>query len=245
MLNHDPFYHETVRSTIVGFGKMFSDIKIVRKNEGSTVTQEIAVPIAYAPKEKWIQRLDQDPDLENHTYTTLPRLSFEMTGISYDPLRKTGRVNQIVKNNTGGRTKVWAPVPYNLDIQLNALTKTTEDGLQIVEQILPYFTPEFTMSIRSTRDPIETITDVPIILNSVSFVDDYDGTFDIRRFVTWTLNFTLKVNLFAGVDQNSSVIQKTIVDVGDPDVQHIAEGDLNTFEIIKDEWDETRFKPNS
>lgn len=245
MLNHDPFYHETIRSAIVGFGKMFSDIKIVRKSEGATTTQEIAVPIAYGPKEKWVIRLDQDPDLDQHTYTTLPRLSFEMAGISYDPLRKTGRINSIVKNNTQGRTKVWAPVPYNLDITLSALTKTTEDGLQIVEQILPYFTPEFTMSIRSTQAPIETITDVPIILNSVSFIDDYDGTFDIRRFVTWTLNFTLKVNLFAGVDQNASVITKTIVDLGDPDVQHIAEGDLNTFEIIKDEWDEERFKPNS
>jgi len=245
MFNHDPFYHETIRSAIVGFGKMFSNIKIVRKNEGSTVEQELYVPIAYGPKEKWTVRLDQDSSLENHTYTTLPRLSFEMTGISYDPLRKTGRVNEIVKNSSGGRQKIWAPVPYNMDVQLNCLTKTTEDGLQIVEQIFPYFTPEFTMSVRSTQSPIETITDVPVILNSVSFIDDYDGTFEIRRFVTWTLNFTLKLNLFAGVDTNQKVIAKTIVDLGDPDVQHISEGDLNTFEIIKDEWDEERFKPNS
>lgn len=243
MLGNDPFYHETIRNAIVGFGKMFSDVKIVRKNDDESVEQTLLVPIAYAPKEKWIQRIEQDPDLDQHTYTTLPRLSYEMTGLTYDPLRKTGRVNQIVKNTSGGRDKVWAPVPYNLDISLYVLTKTTEDGLQIAEQILPFFTPEFTMSIRSIREPVEVITDVPIILNSTSFVDDYDGSFEIRRFVTWTFNFTLKLQLFAGVSPNQQVITKTIVDLGDPDVQHISEGDLNTNTVIRDEWDEQRFNP--
>jgi len=246
MLSHSPFYHETIRNVIVGFGRCFRNIKIQRiKDSTGQVEQEIAVPIAYAPKEKWIQRVEQDPDLDDGiTYTTLPRLSFEMTGMSYDPLRRLNRLASIQKSTSTGRDKVWAPVPYNIDIALYALTKTTEDGLQIIEQIVPYFTPEFTMSVQGMRSPLDIITDVPVILNSVSFVDDYDGTFEIRRFVTWTLNFTLKVNLFAGADDSGSVITKTLVDLGNPDERHESEGDLNNFSITDKGWTAT-FKADS
>ena len=151
MLGKPPFYHQTIRNCIIGFGKMFSDVEFERFDNSGTAQQKILVPIAYGPKEKWVQRLEQDPTLEDQQYTTLPRLSFEMAAISYDPLRKTNRMGTLKINRTsagggsGKRDKLFAPVPFNLDMQLNCLTKTTEDGLQIVEQILPFFTPEFTM----------------------------------------------------------------------------------------------------
>lgn len=238
MLSKSPYYHETIRNCIIGFAKIFSDLKIERKNKAGSVEQTLLIPIAYAPKEKWIQRIDQDPTLENLTYTTLPRLSFEMTGINYDPTRKVGRLNEIVKSNAGLTTAsgVYAPVPYNLDISLYALTKTTEDGLQIVEQILPYFTPEFTMSIQSLKTPLNIVTDVPIILNSVTFSDEYDGAFETRRFVTWTMNFQLKVNLFGYVDPNGKIISKAIVDIGNPDEQYQVIGNLNTGGITSETW---------
>jgi hypothetical protein len=216
MLKSQTFYHGVMRKTIVAFGSLFSNIKIERKlketsaeygNVGDTV-QTVDVPIAYAPKEKWIVRVDSDPTLENQVYTTLPRLSFEVTGINYDAARKVNRMNKLVcvKDN-GGRDQMFAPVPYNIDISLYAISKTQEDCLQIVEQILPYFTPEFTLSLNIVPE-MNVIQDIPIILNSVSIQDDYDGDFQTRRFVTYTMTFTLKVNLFGPVSQNGII--KTI-----------------------------------
>ena len=134
MLGKNPFYHQTMRNCIIGFGKMFSDVEFERLDNSGTVQQKILVPIAYGPKEKWVQRLEQDPTLENQTYTTLPRMSFEMAAISYDPLRKTNRMGTVKINRTsagggsGKRDKVFAPVPFNMDMTLNWLPKTTEDG---------------------------------------------------------------------------------------------------------------------
>jgi hypothetical protein len=236
MLGKAPYYHETIRNCIIGFAKIFSDLKIERKNKQGVVEQTLLIPIAYAPKEKWIQRIDQDPKLENNVYTTLPRLSFEMTGINYDPTRKVGRLNNITRNTVTGATSVYSPVPYNLDISLYALTKTTEDGLQIVEQILPYFTPEFTMSIQSLNTPLNVVSDVPIVLSSIVFSDEYDGAFETRRFVTWTMNFQLKINLFGYVNPNGKIISKAIVDIGNPDQQYTVIGNLNTGGITSETW---------
>ena len=240
------YYHGAIRKYVIAFGNLFNDIIIQRLDLNGNRIQSILVPVAYGPKEKWVQRLEQDPDLENQTYTTLPRMSFEMAAISYDPLRKTNRLGTVKINRssagggTGKRDKLFAPVPFNMDITLNCLTKTTEDGLQIIEQILPFFTPEFTMKINNTDPTLETETDVPIILNSTSFIDDYDGTFEIRRFVTWTLNFTLKILLFGGVDQTGNVITSTFVDLGNPDEQHRSTGDLNNLQVTDLGWNITQ-----
>jgi hypothetical protein len=173
--------------------------------------QTISVPIAYAPKEKWLVRIEQDPNLTNHTYISLPRMSFEITGMAYDPSRKTNRASTITCGVDGEVSRMFSPVPYNIDMSLYVLSKTQEDALQIVEQILPYFSPEFTMSVKAVPEH-NVIVDVPIILNSVSVQDDYDGDFQTRRFVTYTLNFTLKTMMFGPV--SSGKIIKTIeVDV--------------------------------
>lgn len=211
MLNNNIFYHKITRNVIVAFGSLFSGIKITRKNQDESVEQTVTVPIAYAPKEKWIVRLEQDPTTENQQYITLPRLSFEVTGYAYDPSRKTNRSSYITCSDGTTMSKVYAPVPYNIDISLYALTKTTEDGLQIIEQILPFFAPEFTMGIKAVPES-NIVMDVPIILNSVSFQDDYEGDFQTRRFVTYTMNFTLKAWMFGPVT-DQGIIHRVNVDL--------------------------------
>ena len=244
MLNSNVYYHGIIRKCIVGFGSLFSDIYIDRREGDSvtgTVIQRLQVPLAYAPKEKWIVRLDQDTSLENNVYTTLPRMSFEITGYNYDSQRKVNRMQQIkCGDGTGAVSTMYTPVPYNLDISLYILTKTQEDGLQIIEQILPTFTPEYTLSINVVPDMSVKI-DVPIILNSVSVQDDYDGDFQTRRFVTHSLNFQMKMNLFGPIS-NNDVIQTSNINIGqnenfsNPNRIFTAEGDVTTATVDNESW---------
>jgi hypothetical protein len=244
MLNSNVYYHGIIRKCIVGFGSLFSDIYIDRREGDSvtgTVIQRLQIPLAYAPKEKWIVRLDQDTSLENNVYTTLPRMSFEITGYNYDPQRKVNRMQQIkCGDGTGAVSTMYTPVPYNLDISLYILTKTQEDGLQIIEQILPTFTPEYTLSINVVPDMSVKI-DVPIILNSVSVQDDYDGDFQTRRFVTHSLNFQMKMNLFGPIS-NNDVIQTSNIKIGqnenfsNPNRIFTAEGDVTTATVDTESW---------
>jgi hypothetical protein len=203
------------------------------------------VPIAYAPKEKWLVRIEQDPTLENQTYVTLPRMSFEITGITYDANRKLNRMNQLAcyKSAEGSTpasyTRMYTPVPYNIDISLYVLTKTQEDAMQIVEQILPYFTPEFTLSLKSVPE-MNVVNDVPIILNSVSVQDDYDGDFQTRRFVTYTLTFSLKVNLYGPTDSGGP-IKKVIAQIdGDAPALYTAD-QSNPIASVNENWEEDNF----
>lgn len=244
MLNNQVFYHGIIRKCIVGFGTLFSDIYIDRKEGGSvdgTTVQRLQVPLAYAPKEKWLVRIDQDPNLENHTYVSLPRMSFEIIGYNYDPMRKMNRMQQIkCGDGSGSLTKMYTPVPYNIDLTLYVLTKTQEDGLQIIEQILPTFTPEYTLKITHTTEP-NTVLDVPIVLNSVSVSDEYDGDFQTRRFVTHTLNFQMKMNLF-GASGQGNVIDKVIANIGqnedfsNANAVYTVEGDTTTATVNTENW---------
>jgi hypothetical protein len=241
MLNIPPFYHGLTRKIIVAFGSLFSDLKIERHDNDGVVQQTITIPLAYAPKEKWVVRLEQDPTLERNVYVTLPRMSFEITGMSYDAQRKVGRMNKITCYKTNGTnpatlSQQYAPVPYNIDISLYVLTKTQEDGLQIVEQILPYFTPEFTLSLNAIPD-MNVVLDVPIILQSVTVQDDYDGDFQTRRFVTYTLNFTLKANFFGPVGTNGPIKTVYIDKLSNPGRKFTANGDFDTG-TISEHWDD-------
>ena len=243
MLSSNVFYHGLIRKTIVAFGSLFSDIYIDRK-QGDSVTgetiQRLQIPLAYAPKEKWIVRLDSDPNLEQHTYTTLPRMSFEITGYTYDSSRKVGRMNQVTCIKNGTASSTFSPVPYNLDISMYVLTKTQEDALQIIEQILPTFTPEYTLAINAVPD-MNIIQDIPVILNSISVQDDYDGDFQTRRFVTHTLNFTLKLNLFGSTGAHG-VIETVEANLGmnsnmtTPSNTYTATGDIATTTVTSESW---------
>lgn len=244
MLNNKVFYHGIIRKCIVGFGTLFSDIYIDRKQGDSvsgTTIQRLQVPLAYAPKEKWVVRLEQDPTLENYTYTSLPRMSFEILGYNYDPARKLNRMQQITcgAGDTSLST-VYTPVPYNIDIALYVLTKTQEDGLQILEQILPTFTPEYTLTINQIPD-MNIKIDVPIILNSVTVSDEYDGDFQTRRFVTHTLNFQLKTNLFGPIS-GQGIINQVNANIGlkedfsNANRVFVATGDENTATLTSESW---------
>ena len=241
MLNNQVFYWGTIRKTIVSFGRLFSDIYIDRKQgdsvNGETI-QRLSVPIAYGPKEKWLVRLDSDPTLENHTYTTLPRLSFEITGYTYDPQRKINKMNKVSCITPEGSTDVFSPVPYNIEITLYVLTKTQEDAFQIIEQILPTFGPEYTLAIK-TNPEMNIIQDVPVVLNSISVMDEYDGDFATRRFVTHTLNFTLKLNLYGNINSNKRIYTVNAnVGLNDPNIDSRFTASVNpeTGEIINEEW---------
>ena len=211
MFNNQIYYHGLIRKTVVAFGRLFSDIKIQRQNNDGDIEQAVSVPLSYAPKEKWIVRIDSDPGLTNHTYTTLPRMSFEITGYTYDSTRKINKMNKITCEQSEGdiRRTMYTPVPYNIDFSLYILTKTQEDAMQIIEQILPSFTPEYTVSINAVPG-MKVVQDIPIVLNSISVQDDYDGDFETRRFVTHTLTFTAKVNLYGYVSDQGVIKDVTI-----------------------------------
>ena len=149
------FYHETVRNVIVAFGTMFNNINIVRKDNNGTITQSMKVPLAYGPKQKWLTRLDADPSLGSAVAITLPRLGFEIGSLSYDSTRKLNRVQKFKKVKGANSTQLdtqFMPVPYNLSIQLYVMAKQSDDALQIVEQILPYFQPDYTLTINDMAD---------------------------------------------------------------------------------------------
>lgn len=246
MLNNNVFYHGIIRKSIIAFGRLFSDIYIDRK-QGDSVTgttiQRLQIPLAYAPKEKWLVRIEQDPTLENNTYVTLPRMSFEIISYAYDASRKVNRMQQIkCGDGSGSVSTMYTPVPYNIDMSLYILTKTQEDALQIVEQILPTFTPEYTLTINAVPD-MNVKLDVPIILNSISATDEYDGDFQTRRFVTHTLNFTMKTNLFGPIS-DKNVIQTVNANVGqnedfsNPNRVYTAEGDVINATVDNESWED-------
>ena len=204
------FYHETVRKVVVAFGTMFNDIHLVRKDNDGNISQTMKVPLAYGPRQKFLVRLREDADLTKQVAVTLPRLGFEITGLSYDPGRKLNRVQQFrkVKGTTTKQLDVqYMPVPYNVDFELYILSKQSDDALQIVEQILPYFQPDYTVTINDNTD-MGIKRDVPVILNTVGYEDDYEGEFTARRSIIYTLSFTSKFYLYGPV--TSSKVIKTV-----------------------------------
>ena len=208
------YYHEIIRKTIIGFGTLFNSIYIKHNDDKGNVAQEMKVPLAYGPTQKFLARLEQQPDLNKPVAITLPRMSFEMTNLDYDGTRKSGitQTFKAVGKEKGDMKKVFMPVPYNIGFELSILTKLNDDALQIVEQILPYFQPAFNLTI----DLVQSIgekRDIPIVLNSVAFQDDYEGDYATRRALIYTLRFSAKSYLFGPVPETSEgLIRKVIVD---------------------------------
>ena len=206
------FYHEILRKTVISFGTLFNDIHIRHKDQSGKSISNMKVALAYGPMQKFLARLEQQPDLNRATQITLPRMSFEMTNISYDATRKS-TITQTFKASDGSNLrKVFMPVPYNIGFELNILVKLNDDGLQIIEQILPFFQPSFNLTV----DLVSVIgekRDISVVLDNISFQDDYEGDFSTRRALIYTLNFTAKTFLFGPVaDSASGLIKKVQVD---------------------------------
>ena len=196
------FYHQTIRKYVAVFGTLFNDINIERKNSSDVIVERIKVPLAYGPKQKWLLAVQDTTAERKVTATRTPRMGFAMTGVSYDSARKLNTIGRNVKANTSSTTTsmvtMYNPVPYNFDFQLFILVKNAEDGTQILEQILPYFTPEFTVTVNTIPD-MNIKADVPITLNSADVADEYEGDLSARRTITWTLSFTLKGFIYPNV----------------------------------------------
>jgi hypothetical protein len=208
------YYHEIMRKTIVAFGTLFNQIYIRHDDRSGNTYSDLKVPLAYGPSQKFLARLEQQEDLNKPVQITLPRMSFEMNNIQYDSTRKVGitQTFKAVDKSTSAVKKVFMPVPYNVGFELNILTKLNDDALQIVEQILPYFQPSFNVTI-DLIDSIGEKRDVPVVLDSISFQDDYEGDFSTRRALIYTLRFTAKTYLFGPVaDSSDGLIKKVQVD---------------------------------
>lgn len=203
------FYHGTIRKYIVAFGTLFNDIYINRINSSDETIQTMKVPLSYGPKEKFLARLEGDPSLTRPFSIVLPRMAFELVNISYDPERKLNTLNRNVKQDPSNASQLlyqYQPVPYNLGITLDIMTKNSDDATRIVEQILPYFTPQWNMTLNLVPD-LDLNVDVPVILNTTSLQDTYEGDFINRRAIVWSLGFTLKAQLFGPV-RKSGIIKR-------------------------------------
>lgn len=204
------FYHETIRNVVVAFGSIFNNVQLVRKDNSGVVQQTMKVPLAYGPRQKFLVRLAEDVDLTKQVAVTLPRIGFEIKGLTYDPARKLNRVQKFKKlkdDNSAQLDTQYMPVPYNITFELYILAKQSDDALQVIEQILPYFQPDYTITMNDNTD-MGVKKDIPVILNSITYADDYQGNFTTRRAIIYTIDFTCKFYLYGPV--TSSKVIKTV-----------------------------------
>lgn len=210
------FYHEIFRKTVVAFGTIFNDIEIRHKDSLNDTTSIMKVPLAYAPVQKFLARIEQQADIESKKGITLPRMSFELASFNYDPSRKltvTKEFKAIDKSSNKQVKKVFMPVPYNVGFELNILAKLNEDALQILEQILPYFQPAYNVTVKMIEG-LDEKKDIPVVLEGISMKDDYEGNYDSRRALIYTLNFTVKTYLYGPIPSIATpgIIKKVQVD---------------------------------
>ena len=207
------FYNNSVRKLVVGFGTLFNEIDVKRYNADDTVKESLRVPLGYGPKEKFLVRLRQPASIDDDVKVrmTAPRLGFELTGFAYDPTRKRNtlskRITTGAADGVSSVRKNFAEVPYTFDFSLSVFVRHMDDGLQIIEQILPYFTPEFTVTLN--LNSLAQKIDVPIVLTSVTNTAEYDGDFDSGRLINFDLNFTAKSYVYGPI-KDSKIITQTI-----------------------------------
>jgi len=217
MFKNTTFYHSHIRKAIIAFGTIFNNINIERKNSAGAIAQTLRVPLAYSTKQKFITRINRVPDstTRGEVAMTLPRMGFEIDGIQYDPTRKTTAIQKNKAVGVGDDTNtvrtVFNSTPYNMNLSLYIFAKNQEDGLQIVEQILPYFNPDFNVTVNDLPE-LGIKRDIKITLDNVTYEDDYEGDFASRLAIIWTLNFKMTLNFYSNVN-NVGVIKKAIADV--------------------------------
>lgn len=214
MFSGTHFYNQTMKKAVAVFGTIFNNVKIVRLG-----TTEERVPIAYGPRKKFLARIQADTvaATDKSIAIKLPRMSFEITSIDFDSTTKLNKLNKRVLPVAGETAKsnvVFQSVPYTVSMQLNIFAKNQDDALQIFEQILPTFTPEYTVTIKDMEGP-GTLTDVPIVLTGTSIQDDYEGDFQTRRTIIYSLDFTMKVKFTGGVTESKIIRQVDTFVFGD------------------------------
>ena len=228
------YYHETIRKYVAVFGTLFNDINIQRTNSAGVVTEQIKVPIAYEAKDKMLLRVRRGSKSDQSLQISLPRMGFDLNAITYDPTRKLNTMGQTyaANNATNSTTllKQYNPVPYNFDFTLSAMVDNSEDGAQIFEQIVPFFTPEFTCSVNLIPS-MNIKPDITIILNDVAIEDSYEGDLVVRREIIWTLNFMLKGYIYPDV-KSGSVTKSVIVNLRLP-----AEAGVSEYIVLEDSTD--------
>ena len=206
------FYNRIIRKLVVGFGNLFDEITLVRYNPDNSEAQRFVVPIAYAAKELYVQRIEGDPNLDKKVQMTLPRMSFEMNGLTYDATRKQNTNIRQFAQTSAGVVSQYNPVPYNFDFNLYIYVRNIEDGTQIIEHILPYFTPDYTIKLNLVPE-MGIIKEVPIVLNSTTSEVTYEGPRDTDpRMIIWTLNFTVKGFIFGAVS-STGLIKTSITNI--------------------------------
>lgn len=242
MLNYDPYYFSVTRKCLVSFGALFKDIRIERADTNGVVQKVIEVPVSYGNKEKWLARIKEDPNLDKRVLITLPRIGFELVNFTYDSSRKLNKMTQITADAPdvmGAIDTMYTPVPWNLGFNVYIHTKTQDDALRIVEQILPFFCPSYTVVINMIPE-MNVKQNVPVVLTSCSVADSFEGSFDDRREIVYTLTFDMKTMLF-GPKTTSNVILHTRTQLGVEPNQFIREndidvvGDLQNYHIV-DKW---------
>ena len=214
------FYHKQIRNTVIAFGTIFNNINIKRLDSSGNPLQNIKVPLSYSPREKFIARLEQQSSLtgsDSSVAITLPRMAFDITGYTYDASRKLNKNQKRGAVTTNADTTKlntqYSPVPYDVNFELNVFTSNADDGLQIIEQILPYFQPDYTVTMIESRT-MDTKRDIPFILESVDYSDSYAGDLTTTRRIEYTLNFTAKIYLYGPIS-TSAIIKKVSVDLYD------------------------------
>jgi hypothetical protein len=209
------FYHERIRRSVAIFGALFNNIYIVRKNSSGNIISQVKVPLSYGPKRKFIERINENPDLVNDTKTAikLPRMSFEILSIQYDSTRQLSKVNRFSRatSDTNKRTNFYTGVPYTINFQLSVYAKSQDDALQVVEQVIPYFTPQYSLTIKPFSDYPDIKEDVPITIQSIDFSDDYESALEQRRTIIYSMTFEMKIN-FYGPIEDMDIIRKVMVD---------------------------------
>lgn len=203
------FYHQRIRKSVAVFGRIFNDMYVLRQNSAGETISQVKVPLAYAPKQKFLERIRENPSLNNDQSVAikLPRMSFELLGITYDTTRQLPKINNY--SNSGStintRNKIYSYVPYTLNFQLSIYTKNQDDALQLVEQILPRFNPTYTLTLTPLNNLNDVKEDVPITINSVNFTDDFEGPLEQRRTIIYTLDFEMKANFYGPIAEQGIV----------------------------------------
>jgi len=229
------FYHEKIRKCVAIFGRMFNNLYVLRKDSSGKVISQVKVPLSYAPKAKYLDRIRENPDLTENSNVAikLPRMSFEITSFNYDATRQLSKTTNFtaVGTTSNTRQKFFTPVPYTINFQLNIYAKTQDDALQVVEQILPYFNPQYSLTIKPFPSQYPSFKeDIPIAIQSLSFTDDFDGAIETRRTIIYTLDFEMKIS-FHGPINNSGIIRSVTSKVFDINAG-LADSDIHIENII-------------